>query len=273
VNLARTVVILAVAGTVAGLLLLWFRSTPASDRIWAADQARMPRITFDGTRVTVEDLRNFRWTDSTNFVPDWETRRYDLDRVSSAWYVLVPFSSRWRGPAHSFVSFGFDDGRYLAISVEARRQEGESYGVLRGLFRQFELIYVLGDESDLIGRRAVYDGTDVFLYPVAATPEAMRAVLRAMLERAATLREHPEFYNTITNNCTLNLVRHVNQFAPGRIPQSWRLALPGYSDQVALAVGLIDSTLPLDQARARYRINDRARAAIGSPDFSARIRQ
>jgi len=272
VNLPRTLIILAVVVPVVGLLLLWLRRTPSSDRTWAADQALMPKVTFDGSRFTVENLRNLRWTDSTNFVPSWETRSYDLDRVSSAWYVLVPFSSRWRGPAHSFVSFGFDDGRYLAISVEARRQLGESYGVLRGLFRQFELIYVLGDESDLIGRRAVYDGTDVFLYPIAATPEARRAVLRGMLERAESLRAHPEFYHTITNNCTLNLVRHVNQFAPGRIPQSWRLALPGYSDQVALAVGLIDSTLPLDQARARYRINDRARAAMDSPDFSARIR-
>ncbi|MDH4131004.1 MAG: DUF4105 domain-containing protein, partial [Gemmatimonadota bacterium] len=147
-NLPRTLIILAVVVPVVGLLLLWLRRTPSSDRTWAADQALMPKVTFDGSRFTVENLRNLRWTDSTNFVPSWETRSYDLDRVSSAWYVLVPFSSRWRGPAHSFVSFGFDDGRYLAISVEARRQLGESYGVLRGLFRQFELIYVLGDESD-----------------------------------------------------------------------------------------------------------------------------
>jgi len=272
-NLSRAIVVLAVVMSVGALLLLWLRRTPSSDRTWAADQARMPRVSFDGSRFTVENLRNFHWTDSTSFEPRWETRSYDLDRVTSAWYVLVPFSSRWRGPAHSFVSFGFDDGRYLALSVEARRQEGESYSVLLGLFRRFELIYLAGDEMDLIGRRAVYDGTDVFLYPIAATPEAMRAVLRSMLERANALRQRPEFYHTITNNCTLNLVRHVNQFAPGRIPQGWRLALPGYSDQVALAVGLIDSTLPLDQARGRYRINDRARAAMDTPDFSARIRQ
>ena len=269
---AGTILFLAAAVPLAALLVLWLRRTPSSDRDWAPEQSRMPRVTFEGSRFTVENLRNFHWTDATSCEPRWETRSYDLDLVNSAWYILVPFTSRWRGPAHTFVSFGFDDGRYLAISIEARRRVGQSYDILRGLFRRFELIYVIGDELDLIGRRAVYDGSDVFLYPIAATPEAMRAVLRSMLERADRLREQPEFYNTITNNCTLDLVRHVNQFAPGRIPQSWRLAMPGYSDQVAYAVGLIDTTLPLEEARKKYRINDRAREAMNTPEFSARIR-
>jgi len=273
VNLSGSILFLAAAVPVAALLLVWLRRTPSIDRNWATDQSRMPRVTFDGTRFTVENLRSFHWSDASTFEPRWETRSYDLERVNSAWYVVVPFASRWRGPAHTFISFGFDDGRYLAISVEARRRAGQSYDILRGLFRRFELLYVIGDEMDLIGRRAVYDGTDVILYPIVATPEAIRAVLRSMLERANRLREHPEFYNTVTNNCTIDLVRHMNRFIPGRIPQGWRLALPGYSDQVLQAAGLIDTTLPLDAAREKYRINDRAREAMHTPEFSERIRR
>jgi hypothetical protein len=265
-------VILAIALPVTAALLFWLGVSPSGDRNWAVDHSRMPRTTFDGSRFTVEEVRNFQWKDSSAFEARWETRSYDLDHVSSAWYVLVPFSREWRGPAHALVSFGFDDGRYLAISVEARREAGETYGILKGFLRRFELIYVIGDEVDLIGRRAVYDGTDVFVYPIAATPEGLKAVLRGMLERANALREHPEFYHTVTNNCTLNLVKHVNQFAPGRIPASWRLALPGYSDQVAHAIGLIDTTLPIEAARRKYLVNDRARAAMGTPGFSASLR-
>ncbi len=257
---------------VAGGVLLAFRR-PSAERHWATDQSVQPEPVFEGHRVTIHGVRNFRWTSATAFTPAWEDRTYDLDQVATAWYVLVPFSEKWRGPAHAFVSFGFDDGRYLAISVEARREAGEEYGVVAGLLRQFELIYVIGDERDLIGRRAVYDGTDVFLYPIRGTRDGIRTVLRGMLERADALRRHPEFYNTITNNCTLNLVRHVNALVPGLIPASWRIALPGYSDAVALRLGLIDSTGTLVQARARYRINERARAALDAPDFSARIRE
>lgn len=252
--------------------LMWSFLTPSHDRRWAVDQSVLPFAEFDGDRVTVHGVRNFRWSSATEFSPAWEDRSYDLRQVATAWYVLVPFSRRWRGPAHSFVSFGFDDGRYLAISIEARREVGETYGVIKGLLRRFELIYVLGDERDLIGRRAVFDGSDVYLYPIRASREAVRSVFRGMLERADKLHATPEFYHTITNNCTLNLVHHVNHLVPGRIPSSWKTALPGYSDEVIHRLGLIDSSGTLAEVRARFRINERARAALDAPDFSARIR-
>lgn len=257
----------------AGLIVAWWLRRPSHQRTWSEEQSVLPTAGFANDSVTVHGVRNFRWTSATAYAPAWEDRRYDLGQLTSAWYVLVPFSGRWRGPAHAFVSFGFADGRYLAISVEARREAGESYGVVAGMLRRFELIYVVGDERDLVGRRAVYDGNDVYLYPVKATPEAIRTVFVAMLERANAISRRPEFYNTLTNNCTLNLVRHVNALSPGMIPSSWRIALPGYSDEVALRLGLIDSLRPIDETRARYRINDRARAALESPDFSRLIRQ
>ena len=234
---------------------------PSHDRRWAADQAVLPTAESADSLVTLHGVRNFRWTSDSTFAAAWEDRRYDLDQVATAWYVVVPFARAWRGPAHAFVSFGFADGRYLAISIEARREHGEEYGLLKGLLRQFELLYVIGDERDLIGRRAMYDGTDVYLYPVRASRAAVRSVLQAMLERANAIHDRPEFYNTITNNCTSNLVRHVNQLVPGRIPSSWRTLLPGYSDEVVHRLGLIDSTGSIAEVRARYRINDRARAA------------
>lgn len=267
-RLLLTLGALALAG-----LGFWSFLSASHDRSWSIDQSVLPWAEFVDDSVRLHGVRNFHWTGADSFVPAWEDRSYRLDQVATVWYVLVPFSRRWRGPAHAFVSFGFDDGRYLAISVEARRETGERYGVFKGLVRRFELTYVVGDERDMIGRRAVYDGTDVYLYPIRADRAGARAMLTGMLERANQIRARPEFYNSLTNNCTLNLVRHVNQVVPGRVPSSWRVILPGYSDQVALSLGLIDSTLPLPEARARFRINDRARAALDSADFSRLIRQ
>jgi Domain of unknown function (DUF4105) len=255
------------------LFSMWALLRPSHDRRWTVDQSVMPFAQFEGDRVVIQGVRNFAWTSATDFRPEWGVRRYSLDDIRTAWYVLVPFSKRWRGPAHAFVSFGFADGEYLAISVEARREEGEVYGVLKGLLRRFELIYVVGTENDLIGRRAVYDGSDVFLYPIRAAPEAVRKMFIGMLERANELHARPEWYNTITNNCTLNLVHHVNAIVPGRIPSSWRVVLPGYSDEVIYGLGLIDSTASLADTRARFRVNQRAVAALNGPDFSSRIRE
>ena len=262
----------AVVAAVAGMLVLRAR-TPSHSREWSIDQSVMAAATFSADSVRIDGVRNFRWTSSTAYTPAWESRTYDLKQIATAWYVVVPFGTAWRGPAHAFVSFGFDDGRYLAISIEARREPKETYGVIAGALRNFELIYVVGDEQDLIGRRAVFDGTDVELYPIRAELDQIRRMFVMMLERANAIRTRPEFYNTLTNNCTLNLVRHVNALAPERIPSSWRIVLPGYSDAVIHGLGLIDTTLTIEAARARFRINQQAREALGQPDFSARIRQ
>lgn len=255
------------------VVLMQLLPQASHDRRWAIDQSVMPFAQFEGERVVVQGVRNFAWTGATAFRPEWGVRRYQLDEIRTAWYVLVPFSKRWRGPAHAFVSFGFADGDYVAISVEARREEGEQFGLLKGLLRRFELIYVVGSERDLIGRRAVYDNNDVYLYPVRATPAQVRAMFTGMLARVNALHDTPEWYNTFTNNCTLNLVHHVNSIVPGRIPSSWRVVLPGYSDEVIYGLGLIDSTGSLAETRARYRINARAVAALNAPDFSTRIRE
>jgi len=255
---------------------------PSNDRNWVPEHARVPHAVFEGRRVRVENVRNFHHIAPGRFQPAFEDRTYDLDRLESAWFVLTPFGKKWRGPAHSFGSFGVGGDstargvkppEFVSISVEARRERGETYGALAGLLRRFELLYVVGDERDLIGLRAVINGDVTELYPVSARPERIRQMFVAMLERANALRERPEFYNTATSNCTSNLVEHVNAIAPHTVPYGIKTILPGYADEVARAVGLIDSTLPVSEARQRYRVNERAKAAWGRSDFSLAIRR
>jgi hypothetical protein len=269
---ALLALVVAVALTAAMLAPL----EPRADRLWAPDHAVMPATHFEGHLAHVDQVRNFRHPAAGRFVAAYDERTYDLDRLESVWFVLVPFGTTWRGPAHSFVSFGFRSDsahpqEYVAISVEARREPGEHYSALLGLLKRFELLYVVGDERDLIAQRAV-GGDDVYLYPIHTTPDKMRRMFVEMLQRANALREHPEFYNTLTNNCTSNLVDHVNAITRRKVPQGLKTILPGYSDEVAYAIGLIDTPLSLEEARRRFYVTKIARAAADSPDFSQRIR-
>jgi hypothetical protein len=261
---------------VAGIALLtfavgWSSVRPSHDRAWNAAQELMPSAQRDGDIVTIRNVRNFRWLDDGQAVPAWETRHYDLSRVESVWYVLTPFSRGWRGPAHAFVSFGFDDGRYLAISVEARREAGEEYSLLRGMMKRFEVMYVIGDERDLIHLRAAR-GDDVYVYPIRADRDQVRVMFENMLNRANTLNDSPEFYSTISNNCTSNLLVHVNVVARTRIPYGFRILLPGYSDQLAHRRGLIATDLPLDEARATFAVSERSLRFAEEADYSRLIR-
>ena len=268
----RTIVLAIAGAVVLGAVGAWLLRRPSNARAWSGDQARLPRVRFDDHLVHVADVRNFVYRSEYDFDERWEDRTWDLDRLASVWFVLVPLSEEWRGPAHTFVSFGFDDGTYASISIEARREKGERYSPVKGLFRRYELIYVVGDERDLIGRRAIHDGYPVYLLPIRATKQAIRSLFVEMLTRADALREHPEFYNTLTDNCTNLLLRHVQVAAPDRVQGGIAAVLPGYADEVAVKLQLVEGVTTAAEARHRYRINDKARAAEHAPDFSARIR-
>ena len=244
---------------------------PSNERDWTADQSMLATAEIDGPLVTIRNVRNFDYRSTTDFTPSWETRTYDVRDLDSVWFVVEPFGG-WDAMAHTFVSFGFAGEKYVAISVEIRKERGESFSPFRGLLRQYELMYVIGDERDLIGLRANHRKDEVYLYPVRATPDRAREMFLGMLGRANDLAAEPEFYNTLTNTCTTNLVAHVNQIAPGRIPLSAGVILPGYSDDLAWELGLIDTELPRERIRERFRINDDAGRWAGHADFSRMIR-
>lgn len=255
------------------MLIAFFSRRPSGQREWAADHAVPASATVQGNRLVVRNVRNFRYDSAGNATPGYYDASYDLDSLETVWFALTSFSRRSRIPAHTFVSFGFAGGRYLAMSIEARREREETYGIVKGALRKYELIYVMGDERDLIGRRAVIDGDETYLYPVNATREKAREMLLAMVARSNDLAARPEFYNSFTNNCASNLVAHVNAVAPGRIPSGFKVLLPGYADEVAIRLGLVSADSNVAAARERYRVNDKARAVMGSDSFSVLIRR
>lgn len=268
---AVRLLVLVVLLLLAAWLLLVLLVRPSNDRDWSPDQARLASIEVQGAQVRISNVRNVHYRSTSDFDVRWESRSYDLGQLDSVWFMLEPFAD-WRGPAHTLLSFGFTDGRFLAISVEIRKERGESFSPLKGLLRQYELIYVIGDERDLIGLRANHRNDDVYLYPIRATVDARRALLLSMFERANSLTEQPEFYNTLSNTCTSNIVDHIELIAPGRVPFSFKTLLPAYADDLAFDLGLIDTNLSREAFRAAHKINDLARLHADSADFSARIR-
>ena len=251
----------------------WAALQPSNHRDWTRDTAILPWAEVRGDSVWVHNVRNAVHFSADSFALRHDDRAYDLRELERAWFLVEPFEKDWRGPAHTLASFEFEGGEYLAVSVEVRKEKGETYSLLKGVLKRFELTYVVADERDVIALRTNHRRDDVYLYPIRAPREKVRAMLLDMLGRANELREHPEFYNTLTNSCTTTLAAHVNRVSPRRVPWSWKVVVPGYSDRLAYDLGLIDTDLPFEAARERFYITDKAQRAAGAPDFSARIRQ
>jgi len=262
--------VLAVLAAFLIVLSWWLSIPPRNDRDWGFDFARLSRATIDGNIVTIHNVRNFDYHNEADITDRWETRTYDLDHLRG----VDIFLSFW-GPtliAHTITSWEFDDGPPLAISIEARKEKGESYSALLGLFRQFELYYVVADERDVIGVRAVHRGERVYLYRIRVPLERARALLLDYLKEVNRLAERPRWYNALSHNCTVTIRYHAQHVAEGR-PWDWRILLNGRLDELGYKQGRIDTSLPFPELKARSDITEKATAAYSTPDFSRRIRE
>jgi len=251
------------------VLLYWISIRPSNDRDWLPEAAVLASATIDGNQVTLHNVRNFDNRSSSDFTVRYDERTYDLDTLETVDFLISYFGLRQI--AHTFVSFGFSDGRHLGVSIEIRKEKGESFEPLKGLFKQYELIYVVGDERDLIGSRTNFRNEDVYVYQTFTSAENVRILFLDYIRRINRLVEHPEFYNTLTSNCTTNIIDHSNTHPPYH-NFSTDLLLNGYSDSYAYRRGGLGKSIPFEVLRERSLVNDRARAAYEDPRFSAKIR-
>jgi Domain of unknown function (DUF4105) len=226
---------------------------------------------FRGDLVTIHNLRNFDYRTRDDYDIRYEDRTYDLNRLKHVDFLINYWDGK-RDTAHTALSFGFDDGQYVAVSVEIRGQKGDTYEFLRGLFKQFELFYVIGDERDVIRVRTNYQNEEVHLYRTNCTPENARKLFVDFLKGADTLRAHPRFYNTLFCNCTTMLIEHINRVLPTKVPFLQRRMMNGYTDYAAYENGWLVGHESFKELRVKSNINARAQKADHDPDFSEKIR-
>ena len=253
------------------LMVIFIR--PSLNRNWTANQKVLAEAFIDGDKVNIKNIRNIKYRTKSDYDVAYYDKTFDLNKLESVWFMVEPFSGHGFGAAHTLVSFGFEGGDYVSISVEIRKEEGESFSVQKGLLRQFELVYVIADEKDVIKLRSNYRKDKVFMYPVLTEKENMRKLFVSMLNRNNKLAKEPEFYNTLTSTCTTNIVSHVNEISKGRIPLSYKVLMPAYSDEFAQKIGLIEQNIPIDKLREKYLINEKAEKYADDENWPKRIRE
>ena len=223
-----------------------------------------------GDQVSVKNVRNFRYRSRTDFDERWEERRFDLALLDG----LDIFFIDWGAPliAHTIMSWSFADGQHLAISVETRKKKNQQYSAIAAFFRQYELIYVAADESDVIKLRTNIRGEQVYLYRLRTSQASARALLLDFLQAMNALSQQPIWYNALVANCT-TIIRERVIHSGGKVPFSWRLFANAYLPELLYERGSFDKSLPFADLKATSHINDRARATAEGEDFSVAIRR
>ena len=275
-------VLLAIGATLAVLFVLRLMiavrrfklEQPMNERNWVNDNAQLTRVTIDGNTAHLVNVRDFHWRTTTEYDERWVERTVRIDQVSKIWLILEYFEPDKPQIAHTFLSFEFEDGQRLACSIEVRREQGERFHPLKGLGRNFELMYVWATEADAIGVRARCRTRSIthLLEGNVLREESKPALFRSYLNRTNALAEKPEWYNTITNTCTTNLVQHINDIYPGRVPMGLAWLLPGLSPEMMEREKLIHIEEDLATTMERSRIDERALAWDGEGDFGDWVR-
>ena len=241
------------------LTMWWISHEPSLYRDWEEQDAVLASINWiSDDEVQIENIRNHTWLSDTEFHAWYLTESYSLSELERVYYSITPFSDR-DGPAHTMLSFTFEDGRHLVISAELRKQRWQTFDALKGVLNQFELQYVIATEEDVIKLRTHHRNNEVYMYPIVLDNERLQLLFRSMLIRADKLSREPEFYHTFWNNCTTTILQHANAFRQEKI-RPWKYALlPAHSDRLVYDLWLIDTRLSQVDAREYYRIDERAR--------------
>jgi hypothetical protein len=247
----------------------WFTLQPSNDRVWQPDVAQTAWAEVAGDQVTLHNVRNCDYRTETDFTPIWETRIVDLSHLTGVDLAICYWGSPYM--AHPIASFQFSDAPPVCFSIETRKEKGETYSAIGGLYRQFELIYICADERDVLRLRTNFrPGEEIYLYRLVGQPGAARQRFLDYVTAMNDLHEKARWYNAATANCTTSI--RTQHGASQRKAWDWRLLVNGYMDQMFYEQGAFAGGLPFTELKARARINDAAKAADSDPDFSKRIR-
>ncbi len=250
---------------------VWAKRKPSNNKKWSPDQRVLPYAQIDKEFVYIYNIRNFKYKTEDDYEEQYYNKKLKLSNIKSAYYILEPFRGTI-GAAHTFLSFEFKNNEFIAISVEIRKKKGDKFSPIKGMFRWFEIMYVIGDERDLIGLRANHRKDPVHVYPLKISHKKMLNLFVDILKRTNKLKEKPEFYNTITNTCLTNIIKHTNKISKKKISYGLKIFLPEKSDHLLHKIGLIDTKLSIEMARKKFLINNLAKKYANNKNFSVKIR-
>lgn len=238
-----------------GKIALTVLFVPSHNRIWEAGHETLPHISLTDSQITIDNYRHFIWTGALEATPRYEKRELSLSDITGI-DVFISHFSDFEGMAHIFLSFTVASSTPVVVSLESRREVGEKFSPLFGVLRQFEIIYVVGDEQDLVGVRTEHRDERVYLYPTKATKEQAQRLFTLLASEINTVYKTPQMYNTLTRNCTNQITRQIEKMSELNFPFTWKTVLPGYFDEVLYEMGTLKTSGSFTETKAAHLIDN-----------------
>jgi hypothetical protein len=255
------------------VLVWWLSLKPSNSGAWQADVDRPAWVEMNGDHLIIHNLRNCDYRTETDYSNCWSDRAVNLSDLRGADLFFTTWGVKWIG--HPILSFQFGDDQHVAFSIEARYKGEQNYSAILGFFRQYELIFVVADERDLIRLRTNFrKDEEVFLYRTSLDADAARTIFRTYVDYLNQLKDHPEWYNALTRNCTTTLDKQISSEIAKPQPWNYQLLVNGTLDELLYNRGrFVTDGLSFKELKSRAHINAIAKTIDKSQDYSAIIRE
>lgn len=250
-------------------IIPWVLIPASNERDWTVECLETGRVDVRGDTLTFHQCRNFIHSENGT-VAQWETREHHLSKLEGVDLFFAAFGGD--SLAHTILSFDFGDEGRLCLSIETRREKGEKFSAIGGLYKMYDLQYVFGSEEDLIALRTNIRKEPVFLYRLKANKELSRRLLMESVEAANDLYETPRFYNVIWANCTTSYRAQTPENK--RWPYDLRMLVNGYLDSYLYEKNaLVTDGLAFEKYNQQAKVNAAADRVTDREEFSAKIRE
>lgn len=228
---------------VVALLLLLFVSLrePSLNRTWDEDVSVLAGVDISPDEtVTLTRVRDWQYSVSSIASKSYFDASFNPNDIVAMWMYEQQLD-RSGLIAHTFIVFEFDESyeraRYLGLSVETRRERGETYSIIGGALRSFEITHIWATEKDLVTRRVQFLDYPLTRYRLEIPAEYRSRIFLQFAEETRGLATQPRWYNTASNNCTSSLIKYVNASEPDAIPFHYSYALTGKVDEYLEELG------------------------------------
>ena len=260
-------VLYGVAAAFGVFLLAVMTKQPRHDRIWYPHLSRLPHVDLQDGAFSIAPYGDWTYTEDDPETQAWtEVPPHRISDVHRVWFVVEPHPGL-PVMAHTFVLFEFGEGDLVGLTIEARKERGETYSAIAGAFNKFELMYYWASPRDLMTRRAVMMDRELYMYELQLSQGEAEAYLTALLEKTIAIESRPRFYNTLTSNCTNELAK------AAKLPWDPAFILTGGADRALYRMSRIAGEGGFEAVHERARVDDTVRqiAALPEAQFNAAL--
>ncbi|MDD4803857.1 MAG: DUF4105 domain-containing protein [Candidatus Pacebacteria bacterium] len=263
------ILILFLIGLILFYCLFLLLTKPSNNRDWAKDMKVLSAATIMGDIIILDNVRNNNYRSTTDFDVKYYQGKYDINKLKKVYLITDPFGKL---SSHTMLSFEFSDNKSVVMSVEIRREEGEVFENFKGMFRGYELYYVWADEKDVIKLRTNYRMDNVYMYELDMAEENVQKLFIEAMRRTNQLKDKPEFYNLLVNNCTTNIAEMLQVVYNKPIIVDWRYLVPAYAEGLSMKYDLIQGS-SIEDVRKNHNISPNALICGDCNDYSNVIRK